>query len=59
MSLREDEAEFFIEIGEFSKARKSLNQAISIYSSNFEKEKVHKVYLKIQKLNQESLQIDN
>ena len=34
-SIREEEAEFFVEIGEYSKARKSLNQAISIYSSNF------------------------
>jgi hypothetical protein len=34
-SLREDEAGFFMEIGEFSEAIKSFNQAISIYSSNF------------------------
>jgi tetratricopeptide (TPR) repeat protein len=33
--LREEEASFLAEIGEYSEAIKSLNQAISIYSADF------------------------
>jgi len=33
--LREEEASFLAEIGEYSEAIKPLNQAISIYSADF------------------------
>ena len=42
--MREEQADFFIEIGEYHKAIKCLNEAISIFSSNFKESEVKRVY---------------